>query len=83
MNKRFAPIRTASPTLRRIFEIAKEKRVNQYEMADACGSYQAGISEYRTGKVEPGIMMVEEMVRAIGCRIEIVPIDFPEEEGRK
>ena len=78
MNKRFAPIRTASPTLRRIFEIAKEKRVNQYKIASACGNHQATISEYRTGKVEPGIMMVEEMAHAIGCRIEIVPIDSPE-----
>lgn len=63
------PVRTASPTLRAIFEHMTETNQTLDRIAERLGTHQARLSEYRRGRVTPGLMTVEEMAAAVGLDI--------------
>ena len=67
------PIRTASPTLRALFEQAESLGIAQGEIAARIASRQHVIFRYRAGQREPGIMTVEALADALGMRISLVP----------
>ena len=67
------PIRTASPTLRALFEQAESLGIAQGEIAARIDSRQHVIFRYRAGQREPGIMTVEALAHALGMRISLVP----------
>lgn len=68
------PVRTASPTLRAIFEHMTEAGVTLGAAARSLGMHGNRLSEYRRGRVEPGIMTVEEMAAAAGLEIVVRPV---------
>lgn len=75
MSKRSAPIRTASPVLRELFEIADRDGVMLITIADRANTHPVRVSGYRRGKNQPGVMVVEEMAHALGYRLCLVPLD--------
>lgn len=68
------PPRTASPILKAIFEEMLARSIRVEDMAGSVNKHPARISEYRRGKVEPGVMTVEEMAAALGYRLVLEPI---------
>lgn len=76
--KKSAPIKTSSPILRSLFDAAKLSGVTLDSLADSCNTHQARISGYRTGRNQPGILVVEKMAAALGYRLELVPLDDPD-----
>jgi transcriptional regulator with XRE-family HTH domain len=65
------PIRTASPTLRKIFEIMADRQLTISEMARMIGKHENNVSLYRRGRAEPGIFVVEGMAAALGLELQI------------
>lgn len=65
------PIRAASPTLKRIFEEMTERAIRVQDMAGLLGKASSRVSEWRRGKVEPGIMMVREIAEALRYRLTL------------
>lgn len=72
------PIRTASATLRELFDIVESQGLNSAQYSELSGIHSNQISEYRVGKREPRIMTVEEMAGALGYRLALVPLDDPD-----
>lgn len=69
------PPRTASPILKAIFNAMLDREIRVADMADMISKGPNRLSEYRCGRVEPGIMTVEEMAAALGCRLVLEPIE--------
>lgn len=69
------PIRTASPILRELFEIAELQGMNLLYYAASMDKHPNQLSGYRTGKHEPGIMTVEEMADALGYKLTLTRLD--------
>ncbi len=65
------PVRSASPTLRAIFEDMTNRNIRLADMGDMIGRHGSRVSEWRRGLVEPGIMTVEEMADALGYRLAL------------
>lgn len=63
------PVRAASPILKEIFEEMTKRGIRVQDMADQLCKASSRVSEWRRGKAEPGIMVVEEMASALGCRL--------------
>lgn len=72
-------IRTASSTLRAVFQEMDAKGMSDREMAERVSKNPKRISEYRCGKVEPGVMSVEHMAGALGLRLALVPIELSDD----
>lgn len=69
------PIKTASPTLRQIFEMAETMNIKQVTLSDFAEVAQQHISNYKLGRHEPGIMTVERLAEAVGCKLTLTPLD--------
>lgn len=78
MSKRTQSIKTSSPTLRSLFSAAKLSGITLDSLAESCNTHQARLSGYRTGRNQPGILIVEEMAGALGYRLALVPLDDPD-----
>jgi len=68
------PVRTASPTVRAIFEHMTEAGITLHSVSIGIDRHPNRISEYRRGRVEPGIMTVEELAAAAGLEIVVRPV---------
>ncbi|MBN9033046.1 MAG: hypothetical protein BGO05_05210 [Rhizobiales bacterium 63-7] len=68
-------IRTASPILRAVFMEMDARGMADREIAEKVNKNPKRISEYRCGKVEPGVMSVEHMAGALGFRLGLIPIE--------
>lgn len=75
------PVRAASPILKAIFNEMTARNIRLLEMATAIGKHEARLSEYRRGRVEPGIMTVEHMAAELGYRLTLVPLDQDNSEA--
>lgn len=64
-----APIRTASPVLRRLFEVADEKGMTLRYLAEGGNWTTAQVSGWRAGTHAPSIINVEELAAIIGVRL--------------
>lgn len=69
------PIRTASPVLRELFEIADKYGITQTDMAQRSKMYQQQVSSIKAGKHEPGIMTVESLAHALGYKLTLTRLD--------
>lgn len=65
-------ISTASPTVRAVFEHSK---VPAAQLADALGRHASQLYTWANGKTEPGIMAIEELAQAAGCKIVVLPVN--------
>lgn len=72
--------KTASPILRAIFDEMWHQGVTVAGMADEMGRHTPRLTEWRNGRVEPGVMAVEEMAQHIGYRLALVPIESDEDQ---
>lgn len=66
------PIRTASPTLRKIFEIMADRQLTIAEMARMIGKHENSVSLYRSGRAEPGVFVIEEMAAVLGVEVRLI-----------
>lgn len=64
--------RTASPTVRRLFEIIDAQRIDYAELAGDIGAHLASLHGWKSGSHTPGILQVEALAKAIGRRVEVV-----------
>lgn len=64
-----APIRAASPTLRRLFEVARERGIRVEDIAAELGAKPETVSRWRQGHQEPKVMTVEALAAIVGCDI--------------
>lgn len=69
------PIRTASPVLRELFEIAQDHGLSGLMFAESMDMHPNQLSGYRTGKHEPGIMTVESLAHALGYKLTLTRLD--------
>lgn len=74
------PVRTASKTLRAIFEIIDRGVITQKSVARSIGRTPSVMSLYRAGRALPDIMAAEAIAEVLGYRIELVPIERGEGE---
>lgn len=66
-------IRTASPTLKQLFLVMREKELTLVDMGVAVGTSGNVIQQYRSGSHSPSIMRVEEMAEALGLELVLLP----------
>lgn len=65
------PPRTASSTLKSIFEFCDAHSISQRDLAEKINSKQPTINQYRAGRSAPSIIVVEEICAALGLEISI------------
>lgn len=74
LNTRPKPeIKTPSSTLRQVFEEMDRQGVTVSDMGRAVDCEYGTVTDYRVGKHEPRVLMVEAMVAALGMEIKLVP----------
>lgn len=61
-----------------IREARKRAGLTQTEMAERCGTTQAAISRLERDRVSPNVATLEQMLRAVGERLELSAIQAPE-----
>ena len=71
--------RAVSPILNDIFNEMAGRGVTSEDMAQAIGKFTSGISGYRTGKRQPGILTVERMANVLGYRLRLEKLSEDEE----
>ena len=69
--RRSGTARSASPTVRQLFEIMNGT-VTQMDVAVELGYSRATICNYKRGRNTPSIMAVEEIAAALGYRVQLV-----------
>lgn len=69
------PIRTASPVLRGLLELADLYGVSHSELASHTNCAPNSFSAWRAGRTTPTIMTTEAIADALGYRLEIVRND--------
>ncbi|RWP69542.1 MAG: XRE family transcriptional regulator [Mesorhizobium sp.] len=67
--------RTASPALRQLFDILRERRINLKRFAQKTGYTAATISYWKSGRTEPRINDLEAALSILGLEVRIVDID--------
>jgi hypothetical protein len=75
---RIRRVRTASPVLRRFFELAKEMGVEEPMIAAKSGLHPNTLYCWRSGKVDASIFNLESALAVIGFEVVIQPIKLPE-----
>lgn len=65
------PPRTASSTLRTIFNHMDELRLSQSAASYAIGAHPGRLNSWRNGSHEPGIVNVELLADAVGLEIVV------------
>lgn len=75
------PIRTASPVLRELFEIAQDQGLSGLTFAESMDMHPNQLSGYRTGNREPRILTVEEMAGALGYKLTLTRLDDTDSSG--
>lgn len=66
------PIKTASTTLRALFEIAQRRGVTYEQLAEALKASQSLVYSWKAGRHTPSIIYTEELAAVLGCRIVVV-----------
>ena len=79
------PCRSASPVVRRFFEIVDEAKATRNAIAERVGIHEHAITNWRTGYSSPVIANFESALEVLGYRLVIVRNDEldSDEAGRK
>lgn len=70
------PIKAASPIVRELFTIARNRGLRLEALADELGGHAQQLSQYRLGNVEPGLNKVVQIAEALGYRLILEPMDM-------
>lgn len=70
-----AIVRSASPTVRKLFDAIRESGSSEPDIADAAGVSHATLHYWRAGNRSPTIMLLEAVASVLGYNIELVKAD--------
>lgn len=70
-----------SETMYRIKKELKDQGISQHDFARMTGISESTISKYMTGKMEPGIDVIEKMVNALGLHLFVFKTCLGKYEG--
>jgi transcriptional regulator with XRE-family HTH domain len=68
-------IRTMSPNIRKLFEVMRERRIHQVDMAAEFNMSRPGFAYWKIGRTEPSISQAEAFAQIMGFRLVLEPIE--------